>query len=199
MGIGRIFITLKIWNIDKEVNINNNSSYMTGYSSLTSIMQNKFPGIYGNNSFYNQPYNTETGSLAGTTGNISGIYDMGGGAHEYVMAFIDNHFNQSGLSSPLLSNYNSKYYDIYSASSSLSSYQYRILGMQQDKWDLFFRYSESDGSYYQHNICIMMHHTLLLRTCLGLLEVVLIIMVIFPVNLLLEDTWVLKIKLLDFV
>lgn len=85
------------YGIDKEVNINNNSSYMTGYSSLTSIMHNKFPSIYGNNSSYNQLYNTETGYFAGTTGNISGIYDLSGGAHEYVMAFIDNHFNQSGL------------------------------------------------------------------------------------------------------
>ena len=139
------------YGIMKKVNINNNSSYKTGYSSLMSLNQNKFPGVYGDSSLYNEQYNTETGYLASTTGNISGIYDMSGGSHEYLMAFIDGQFYNSGLSSSLLSSYSSKYYDIYSSTSSLSSYQNRILGDATGEMGPFFRYKESEGTYYQHD------------------------------------------------
>ena len=139
------------YGIMKKVNINNNSSYKTGYSSLMSLNQNKFPGVYGDSSLYNEQYNTETGYLASTTGNISGIYDMSGGSHEYLMAFIDSQFYKSGLSSSLLSSYSSKYYDIYSSTSSLSSYQNRILGDATGEMGPFFRYKESEGTYYQHD------------------------------------------------
>ena len=139
------------YGIMKKVNINNNSSYKTGYSSLMSLNQNKFPGVYGDSYLYNEQYNTETGYLASTTGNISGIYDMSGGSHEYLMAFIDGQFYNSGLSSSLLSSYSSKYYDIYSSTSSLSSYQNRILGDATGEMGPFFRYKESEGTYYQHD------------------------------------------------
>ena len=139
------------YGIMKKVNINNNSSYKTGYSSLMSLNQNKFPGVYGDSYLYNEQYNTETGYLASTTGNISGIYDMSGGSHEYLMAFIDGQFYNSGLSSSLLSSYSFKYYDIYSSTSSLSSYQNRILGDATGEMGPFFRYKESEGTYYQHD------------------------------------------------
>ena len=35
-------------------------------------------------------YNTENGMLASTTGNITGVYDMSGGAWERVAAYLDN-------------------------------------------------------------------------------------------------------------
>ena len=139
------------YGIMKKVNINNNSSYKTGYSSLMSLNQNKFPGVYGDSYLYNEQYNTETGYLASATGNISGIYDMSGGSHEYLMAFIDGQFYNSGLSSSLLSSYSFKYYDIYSSTSSLSSYQNRILGDATGEMGPFFRYKESEGTYYQHD------------------------------------------------
>ena len=56
-----------------EVTINSNSSYKTGYSNSTS-----------------NPYTTTNGQLASTTGNIYGVYDMGGGANEYVMGNVSS-------------------------------------------------------------------------------------------------------------
>ena len=38
----------------------------------------------------NHGYSTENGMLASTTGNITGIYDMNGGAYEVVAAYLDN-------------------------------------------------------------------------------------------------------------
>ncbi len=41
-------------------------------------------------SFTGNAYNTETGQLGSTTGNITGVYDMNGGLFEYVAAYINN-------------------------------------------------------------------------------------------------------------
>ncbi len=67
-----------------EVTMNNCSKYITGigadavsdsYSSTTcTTAANQYNGTYG--------------KLASTTGNITGVYDMSGGAYEYVMGNI---------------------------------------------------------------------------------------------------------------
>ena len=111
-----------------EVNINNNSSYKTGYSALPSTNQQTFPGTSGDGAAYNSAYNTDIGYLASTTGNISGVYDMSGGAWEYVSAYIIGNSGSSGFSASTLANYDSKYFDFYNVSSTISTYQYRILG-----------------------------------------------------------------------
>ena len=111
-----------------EVNINNNSNYKTGYSALPSTNQQVYQGISGDGATFNDAYNTEIGYLASTTGNISGVYDMSGGAYEYVNAYISGNLGSSGFSASTLANYDSKYFDVYNSSSNLTSYQYRILG-----------------------------------------------------------------------
>ena len=50
-----------------EVNINNNSSYKTGYSALPSTNQQVYQGISGDGATYNDAYNTDIGYLASTT------------------------------------------------------------------------------------------------------------------------------------
>ncbi len=64
-----------------KVRINNNSDYLTGYSSTNDptcgiTYDNRDCNRYGNTSSVTLPYNTATGYLASTTGNITGIYDM---------------------------------------------------------------------------------------------------------------------------
>ena len=61
-----------------EITINNSSSHITGKAGNTvSALDTS-----GTNA-----YNTDKGLLASTTGNIYGIYDISGGAWEYVMGF----------------------------------------------------------------------------------------------------------------
>ena len=136
------------YGIDKEININNNSSYKTGYSSLTTLDQSSYPGIYGDGESYNKPYNTEVGYLASTTGNISGIYDMSGGASEYIAGYMDGQMGESELTTI---NYDTKYFDVYSSSSTMTSYQNRILGDATGESGPFYCYSEKDGNLYYHN------------------------------------------------
>lgn len=128
-----------------EVNINNNSSYKTGYSALPSTNQHQNPGIYGDGSSYNKLYNTEIGYLASTTGNITGIYDLSGGSGEYMASYISGKLGSSGFNATTLANYNDKYFDVYNSSSNVTTYQYRILGDAIGEMGPFKQYSEGDN------------------------------------------------------
>ena len=62
-----------------EVSINNSSSYITGSSGGSSTASSSST-VYA--------YNTSEGQTASTTMNITGVYDMNGGAAEYVMGVL---------------------------------------------------------------------------------------------------------------
>jgi len=83
---------------ETSVRINNNSGYITGYSAVdeptcgftgTNEECNRFEETtLGVDGIYTKRYNTPIGYLASTTGNISGIYDMSGGAWDQVMGVM---------------------------------------------------------------------------------------------------------------
>ena len=142
---------------NREVYMNNSSGYYTGrsggnvggstpingtYTDQTSTTQYNSYGYYTWDG-YLLNYNTNTKSstrdltkVASTTGNITGIYDMIGGAWEYVMGVFANSNGQlwsgydtsnnsgfTGLVGSSGTSYtgtefpDSKYYDVYKASS----------------------------------------------------------------------------------
>ncbi len=124
-----------------SVRSNNNSSYKTGYASIseptlgynggTSIPEN----LNGTTTDVTLPYNTEVGYTASTTGNITGIYDMSGGTWESVMGYnVDA--SVIGGNSGLTNHYGDfftnsrweKYYDKYSNAEGASKYQTGLLG-----------------------------------------------------------------------
>ena len=86
-----------------EVGINNNGSYITGYGAPAGSKYNDTNGAY----------NTSLGKEASTTKNIYGIYDMSGGAYEYVMGVYNKAIGYSGFSSLP----DTKYYNNYTGSS----------------------------------------------------------------------------------
>jgi len=90
-----------------EVGINNNSSYITGYGA---------PAGSGS-SVTNGAYNTSLGMDASTTGNIYGVYDMSGGAYEYVMGNYNNTIGNSQFTTLP----NTKYYNVYTTSSAYTT------------------------------------------------------------------------------
>ena len=63
---------------ETEVTINNNSNYLTG---------NAGDSVDASSSAITNAYNTEKGVLASSTGNVYGIYDLSGGASEYVASY----------------------------------------------------------------------------------------------------------------
>ena len=87
-----------------EIGINNNNkSFITGYGAPAG----------SNDSATNGAYNTTLGKDASTTKNIYGIYDMSGGAYEYVMGVYTNTIDESGFSSLP----DTKYYNNYTETS----------------------------------------------------------------------------------
>ena len=139
------------YGINAEININNNSSYKTGYSALPSTNQQTYLGTSGDGATYNSAYNTDIGYLASTSGNISGVYDMSGGAWEYMSSYITGKPGLSGFSTTTLANYDSKYFDIYNASSAISTYQYRILGDATGEMGPFKQYLDGDNTSRWHS------------------------------------------------
>ena len=142
-----------------NVRINNNLSYITAYQANNEPTcgytgTNEECNTYCNDGTCNTAYPNSV--LASTTGNITGIYDMSGGAWEYVMGIMldeagnpmsgrnslyNSGFNgtfgcptcnsdSSGLTS-LIGGYDwpdKKYYDTYAYALIDGQYQRRILG-----------------------------------------------------------------------
>ncbi len=99
-------------NTCKEVAINSNGSYYTGYTGSTAY----FSGSKD----------------ASTTENYSGIYDMSGGAWEQMASVMFSNngttklYSSSGLTDTEFSD--PRYYDVYSYSNEKTSWNRRILG-----------------------------------------------------------------------
>ena len=76
------YLTQSEYGKNEEVWINNSSSYITG-SAGSSASAGQDVGITND-------YASNQGQEASTTGNIYGIYDMSGGALEFVSAYLNN-------------------------------------------------------------------------------------------------------------
>ena len=81
----------QVWN-------NPNSSYLTGYVGSGENASSET----------GTSYDSANGPKASTTGTVYGVYDMAGGAWEYVAGCL------TGYSSKFGSNVDTKYYDVYS-------------------------------------------------------------------------------------
>ena len=98
-----------------EVWINDNSNFTTGCAGSS---------VSASNGSTCNAWNTATGVNASTTGNIYGIYDMSGGAWEYVMGNYNDTISSAGFSSMP----EAKYYDKYTGTDSNSDFTKYHLG-----------------------------------------------------------------------
>ena len=148
------YLSHSIYGIGTKININNNESFLTGYSATASTDQSSYPGDSGIDASVTQPYNSTTGYLASTTGNITGIYDMSGIGGEYMAAYLDpygvsNIYGaKSGLTSDDLTK--TQYFDKYSQANNYT-YSKRILGDATGEMGPFYNFMDGDGSYRVHN------------------------------------------------
>ena len=143
------------YGITQEIRINNSSTYITGCAATVTALNYVGKSQTDNSEgYYNgceNAYNTQVGVLASTTGNISGIYDMSGGAWEYMASYKENMYASSGFDLSSISNYDSKYFDIYPADSGTTAYNNRILGDATGELGQFYYYKESNGSDFYHS------------------------------------------------
>ena len=95
----------------EEVWINNSSSYITGSAGNSASASS--------NTGTTTDYTSTQGVKASTTGNVYGVYDMSGGAWEYVAAYVNN--GNSSLTSygnSLYTSTDSKTKNVYAKGSS---------------------------------------------------------------------------------
>ena len=108
-----------------EITINNCSTYITGIGADTVSASSSSTTCTTDAN----KYNGAKGVLASTTGNVYGVYDMSGGAFEYVMGNMSStadsytfYPSSSGFASSWYSNYsNQKYVNTYAYISSYSN------------------------------------------------------------------------------
>ena len=128
-----------------SVRVNNNSAYITGYAAIeeptlgyageTNTAGNRIESTaLGVDCTYTINYLNNKSIVASITNNYSGIYDMSGGAWEYVMgyttgaAIVGNLSNITSLYSNFFSDSAySKYWDKYTSTAN-TNYNNRILG-----------------------------------------------------------------------
>ncbi len=155
-------------NDDSRVRVNNNDSHLTGYaarnnpttgdigsstvepcSSYPNACNEHGPSEAGSDGEYTVNYFNNLSTLASTTGNYTGIYDLSGGSLEFVLAGMEAESNSnipasgqkisrnSGFKGKTLDGQEvtdgidlpeSKYYDVYSYSTNAYDYSRGILG-----------------------------------------------------------------------
>ena len=158
------YLQHSVYGSQASVRINNNSSYITGYSATmeptlgyntgeASIDGNRVESTsLGIDGTYTVNYLNSNSTVSSTTGNYSGIYDMSGGAWEYVMGYTTGATTVGGSSSitSLYSNFfsdstYSKYWDKYTSTSKIN-YSNRILGDATGEMGPFGSEKDPDGS-----------------------------------------------------
>ena len=147
------------YGINSEVRINNSATYTTGCAAtvpaLNYVGKSQSDHTEGYYNGCENAYNTDIGYLASTTGNISGIYDMSGGAWEYMASYMDGVYGSSGFDASSISKYDSKYFDVYSG----NSYNKRILGDATGELGPFYSYKDSDNGQRYHSTWASNHAT----------------------------------------
>ena len=146
-----------------SVRINNNSSYITGYAATveptlgyaggTSTAGNRVESTsLGKDGTYTVNYLNTNSTVASTTNNYSGIYDMSGGAWEYVTGYTTGATTVGGSSgiTGLYPNFfsdsvYSKYWDKYTAAVN-TNYNNRILGDAIGEMGPFGSEKDPDGT-----------------------------------------------------
>lgn len=92
------YLSHSTYGLNGNMRYNNSSNYITGCAASTEpATATTTPGYAG----CENAYNTTQGYSASTTGNISGVYDMAGGAWEYVMGVVQDN---TGTNAPLSGN-----------------------------------------------------------------------------------------------
>ncbi len=118
------YLSQSVYGSHQSIRINNNSDYLTGYAAKvepttgytgSSELCNNTPeacneyggsdqGVDGE---YNTNYFNKESVIASTTNNYTGVYDMSGGAWEYMMSGMDDNTGYGKLSAGRHSLYNS--------------------------------------------------------------------------------------------
>ena len=143
------YLSISVYGINSEVWNNPYYNNTTNYSPITGLCGNETNGKDNatTNMSNTVKYNEIGGGNASTTGNVYGIYDMVGGAWEYVAGIYkgttSNNLGNNTDRSNLWDANNSKYVDQYTNTTGSQSTYY---GNTDKYGDAVYETSSSDGS-----------------------------------------------------
>ena len=123
---------------NEEVWINNSSSYITG-SAGNSASASQDTGT-------TTDYTSTQGVKASTTGTVYGVYDMSGGAHEYVAAYVNGENNRLIIYGKALINGETKTKNVYEKASR-DYYEDNYNANSSKYGDAVYEVSKSGGYY----------------------------------------------------
>ena len=112
---------------ETEIAINNSGSYITGISGGSANASLGAPTY---------EYNTTNGVLASSTGNVYGIYDLSGGAYEFVAAYYNGSSALSnGSSFASQGGTSTKYATAYTGTIESSAFKYGDATYETSGWN----------------------------------------------------------------
>lgn len=130
------YLSQSVYGKNSEVWINNNGSYITG-SVGNAVAASQNIGVDIN-------YAGEQGVKASSTGNVTGIYDLVGGAWEYTASYIENgYIKEVGTDGAINENNRYSYGDVLIKGANKTKYNYAVAstenatnnyGMNQNKY-----------------------------------------------------------------
>ena len=97
-----------------EIWINQSSDYITEQAGAS---------VNASGTGTSYAYDTSNGQQASTTGNVTGVYDMNGGADEFVAGYMNNGDSYLQTNASTLVNAEEKYKDVYKATTSGTWYE----------------------------------------------------------------------------
>ena len=123
---------------NEEVWINNSSSYITGSAGNSASASG--------NTGTTTDYTSTQGVKASTTGTVYGVYDMSGGAHEYVAAYVNGENNRLIIYGKALINGETKTKNVYEKASR-DYYEDNYNANSSKYGDAVYEVSKSGGYY----------------------------------------------------
>ncbi|MGE5455599.1 MAG: immunoglobulin-like domain-containing protein [Ignavibacteriales bacterium] len=131
------YLSQSIYGKNAAIWLNNSNTYITGCAGASETASSYAGCQY--------TYDTSNGQQASTTGNIYGIYDMSGGANEYVAAYINNGNASLTTYGNSIINADSKYKDIYTVGATDNWDNNYALAVNK-KGDAIYETSSSGGA-----------------------------------------------------
>ncbi len=114
-----------------EITVNNNRNYITGIGGGSKTTYETTTETKAN------AYNTDIGMTASSTGNIYGIYDLSGGANEYVAAYYSGSSSlTNGQSFASQNGISTKYATTYDGITESSNYKKGDATYETKGWNL---------------------------------------------------------------
>ena len=113
------YLSQSVYGKNSEIWINNSGSYITG-SAGNAATSSQNTGVDTN-------YTSEQGMQASSTGNVTGIYDMAGGAWEYTASYLENGYvKEPGTDGAISNNNRYTYGDVLIKGANKTKFNYAV-------------------------------------------------------------------------